>query len=382
MTRLVTGYLLESAANRRERLMEKINRGRLKAYVNEAERLWVGVEKADSPPESLGGVDGSSAELDFKGFTLYAATGVSHSYGRSREGYKLQCTCRFIDVDVLEPPVVAERIGLYREILEAKAAYHALKKTSVLLMDGSLISSLIKPAPFEQVSLPEARAMAAELWGGGVFSELQSLFEENLPMDNGLLASKQIVEENPPGGRGYINAVILLEYLEKLLSYKAVLEEASTGRRMLIFVSKTSRSHLYFDKTARRLGRHPPPDIYVFEVLNPPPGYSKPLRGELPKFLPDEYGLADYFRSISVAVSYVRLVDSGPLLRVEIPFAEPGDMEKLIGLLAPLSPDGYPHPLHEAHMACRVSRRDLVDVARMLGIDVELTGREVLGEWM
>ncbi|MDK2383327.1 MAG: DNA double-strand break repair nuclease NurA, partial [Candidatus Korarchaeota archaeon] len=293
-------------------------------------------------------------------------------------------TCRMVDVDILEPPLIAERIRLYREALEAKAAFHMLDGSEVLLMDGSIISTLIKPAPFEQASLPEAVDLARLLWGDGVFDELLDLFRESLPHSSGALAAKAMVGERPPRSKGYINAVVLLEYLEKLLSYKAVLEKAASApRRPLIgFVSKTSRSHLYFEEQARKQGRHPPPDIYVFEALDPPPGYAEPREAPMPKLLPEELGIAGFFRSVRVVVSYVRLVRGGPVMRVEIPLGSRSDVGRLASMLAPVSPDGYPHPLHEAHMSCRVSRRDMVNVARMLGIDVELTGREVLGEWL
>ncbi len=381
MARLITGYLLEAAARRRDELLRKIERGRLKAYVEEAERLWNRMHSIGDPPSTLAGVDGSSGNLDFKGFTLYAVTGVSHSYDNMEGSYRLRHAYRLIDVDVLEPPLVAERIGVYREILEAKAGLRVLGSTEVLLMDGSLVSALIKPAPFEQASLPEAVSMARHIWGPGIFDKLLEAFEESLPETRDPIASKRLVGALAPGGRGYINAVILLEYLEKLLSYKALLEERKQGV-LIGFLSKTSRSHLYFEEQARRMGRHPPPDIYVFETLDPPPGFSEPRMLDAPKFLPDELGLAGFYRSVKVAVSYVRLVEGGPIMRLEIPFADKSSVESLIRMLAAVSPDGYPHPLYEAHIACKITRRDLVDAAHVLGIDVELTGREVLGEWL
>jgi NurA-like 5'-3' nuclease len=98
----------------------------------------------------------------------------------------------------------------------------------------------------------------------------------------------------------------------------------------------------------------------------------------------------DYFENIGIILTYVRLAQDGPVLKLEIPFDKSSRVsaararevvKEVMDMLAGESHNGYPYPLIQVDKLVKVTTQDLTQIAFSLGILPSLTGREVLGEW-
>jgi len=125
----------------------------------------------------------------------------------------------------------------------------------------------------------------------------------------------------------------------------------------LLYISKKSFSNL----TLRGgLG-----DMFYYNRASSQAGYSSP-------FLDKRSG---------VTITYVRLAQDSPCTKLEIPgHVNAQDVEKLMDLLEPDSVDGYPYVLRLAHEKGKISHEEMEKLANLLGLSVELGGRQVLGE--
>ncbi len=124
----------------------------------------------------------------------------------------------------------------------------------------------------------------------------------------------------------------------------------------VVFVAKTSESNLTLGGAVG--------DMYYFSKATSTPGFSKP-----------EY------QPIGVSVFYARLAEFTPCLKVEVPgrIAEV-EAKRVLDLLNSKSFDGYPYVLRLAHERCRIANEDMIRLAEVLGLNIEVGGREVLGE--
>jgi len=124
----------------------------------------------------------------------------------------------------------------------------------------------------------------------------------------------------------------------------------------MLYISKKS-----FSNTALRGGLG---DMFYFNRVSSRPGYSSPFS--------DRSG---------VVVSYLRLAEDAPCIKLEVPGSVgKGEIERLMDLLAGDSVDGYPYVLRLAHEKGKVSHEEMGKIARLLGLEVEFGGRQVLGE--
>jgi hypothetical protein len=124
----------------------------------------------------------------------------------------------------------------------------------------------------------------------------------------------------------------------------------------MLYISKKS-----FSSTALHGGLG---DMFYFNRVSSKPGYSMP-----------------YTDRSGVVVSYLRLAEDTPCIKLEIPgSAGKGEIEGLMDLLAGDSVDGYPYVLRLAHEKGKVSHEEMGKIARLLGLEVEFGGRQVLGE--
>ncbi len=388
-------YLIQLALKKAEIIEKRLSETTLEPLREEAEKEWIQYEPRPFEPESIAGVDGSNNSIEFKGITLYAVLGyaimkkdtgvVEHLVG---------------DIDILYPPGIAERVRLLREIAEAKAALLS-RDAEILLVDGSIRSLLIHPRPLTQyVVLDNAIKEAARLFGEKIFYEIYDRVKEQVSGDPEEwvepFVSKALALENNLTTEDKEPIVVLLEYVEKLLSLRLLLESRMSNRRWpgIIYLSKTSRSQLYF-KHLREVGGIPvPSDILVFTYFTSKTGYSRPRlsEGEPLKQLPGKAGLdrllGDFFNEIDFIVSYTRLEDRGPVLKLEIPVRrasvkDPSRIvEEAIDYISSISVNGYPYPLIDADKSSKITRQDMLLLAQVLGVLPRLTGREVLEEWM
>ena len=157
------------------------------------------------------------------------------------------------------------------------------------------------------------------------------------------------------------------------LLYKLYHESSFTA-----FISKHSSLNLY-QQHAEELEelRGYIPDNALFSTM--PAGYSIPLRrtaGEI-------YGIGDLhgpWRSEVVTVFCARLTPSAPILRIEaLGDLSDTELEKLLGAIYSISSNGYPSPLREAHLKVKLREDELEALLKTLKLDIEPTGREVLG---
>lgn len=398
-------YLLELAVRKAEEILRKVSAASLEPLREEALRNWVEYEPGQAELGSVAAVDGSHNTIEFKGFTLYAvlAYGVGADFGSG------EVVTRVVgDIDVLQPPGVPGMVQLYREVAEAMTAY-LLSGTELLMVDGSIRSLLIHPRPLANMRrLNRALERVEEVFGQefyGNFWErvrdrLRSMMRGVMPVEP--FVSKEVVLGHGLTGAEHMDIAALIGYLEKLMVLRALIERAGVraGGGGLVYVSKTGRSQLYFKGVITAEGVVPVvSDMLVFAAFTSSAGYSRPVlqsevlegEDEVLKALPArgelEHIIKRFFDSVDYVVSYVRLVDGGPLLKLEVPVpagfgAADSLVRGVIDSMAPTASGGYPYPLIEADRMAKITRKDMIVLARSLGILPSLTGREVLEGWL
>lgn len=317
-----------------------------KEAVNEA---WLPYEGGRASSIKICGVDGGRNYKEYSDWVVYVvnAEGVIYNGEVAEEPVKL------FDVDVLLPyRYVEERIRTYCEILELKAALKALEERGVdrVLIDGSLVSALIKPLYAER---------GRKLAGIDKFVARLEDVSPSIPK----VASKECWPELREGyGRRAGRALSFLSGVEKLIVLKRVLE---AGGARVAFVSKTSRGIDYFSA--------PKPDLALFQQFTRGPGYSRPFECRIMDKVKKQFPVhLDFFRSLELTLFYVRLEEGGPVLKFEVPSAlSREEVEELLSEVAPYSVAGYPYPLSKAHLDVEVSSDEVERVARILGLHKE-----------
>ncbi|NOZ58584.1 MAG: DNA double-strand break repair nuclease NurA [Euryarchaeota archaeon] len=322
----------------RRRLEELLHSGELREY----RELWHSYE-ARAEPCTAAGVDGSSNCKRYKALLLYAVNAVAVSY----DGSLGEKGCA--DVDFLTPyKYLSERLDLYRSTLELKVALEVVEDVELLMLDGSLHSSLTAPKQWwrfmEREEVEEVLKLLPELEE----SEGTELLAKRLA--SGLSAEQ----------------VMLLEYLEYLVAIQKLVER---GIEKIVAVAKTSTDSSF---------NRGIPDMAVLEEVTSGAGYSTP-RDRMIKM---HYPIYDhFFRSLVFTSFYARLERGKGMLMIELPreVDEEEIREELLPKLSHFSVDGYPYLLRKAHRRVVISTREVERLAAALGIG-EKTGREVL-EW-
>jgi NurA-like 5'-3' nuclease len=395
--------LFTIAARKREDILRKVAELAFHEYLERARDLWLPYMPKSNPPKAVAGVDGGNQKVDFKGFSLYAVTGssVTYVYDNVNDKFVVKNSFTLADLDILTPPQITERIDLYREILEAKAALIASQnEAKLILIDGSLRSTLITPYPLRgEKRLAVALKQLMEVWGESYLWELKSRLIKGI--DNPSIfktepiASKEILKDEPSADEDTIPAILFLEYVEKLLVYWHLIINMTKKSYLPIFISKNSRSQLYFKGLGKEIGKQPPPDIFIFESLSEDAGYTIPYplsdeEAKPLKHMPAVLDLNRLYNKLRVATTYIRLQHGAPVLRIEIPYIKDSNeitvsndlIESLMNSLVTISSDGYPYPLIEAHMVSHIRRDVMTSLAHALGLEAYLTGREVVEEWL
>ncbi|MEB2836913.1 MAG: DNA double-strand break repair nuclease NurA [Desulfurococcales archaeon] len=394
------GSLVEAARAKRELIrlfIERIRRG---------ERPATNVRLYDLPPRGGGGrgiphaaEDGGSRVEDFEAYTLYIARGWAASYEAAGGGYRVSFEAEYSDVGIVLPQAYSEeRVRLYRETLEALAALEVLPRIGggLLLWDGSLRPLVAKHRPgASEAGMAEAARILRDrlrLDLEEALGELEKLWAQGeAPASPGLIASRLEVEAL--GDRDYV-WVALLEWAEKLLAVKRLLESAWRAGVTPLFITKTSRSTSLFGGILpdvyylKRLRRFDPfrTEHRILRGLEEFRGVEKgSLRGPL---LPVEAGLDEFYRErLGLAELYVRLDAGAPILKVEVAFdagqADPGRLEGLVersveALQGLPRARGYPLGLSVAHRRARLAGGDVERILAVLGLELERSGRWML----
>ena len=333
-----------------------------------------------------GAEDGGSRVIEFESFTIYMARGWAASFEAGRDGYRTLGEVEYSDVGVMLPQEGAEdRVGVYRDILEARAASEAVARLSggLMLWDGSLVVLTYSgrpPTTGERVreklayrlrmGLDSALEEAARLWARGVAPASPALVEERL-------GASELRRED-------YGWVALLEWAEKLAAVRVFLEEAWRRGVLPVFVTKTSRS-------TGLLGRALP-DIYYLRRARPfEPFATSPvirrggeaLPGYTLQHVPRAWGLHSFYSGIVRVEFYARLDPGAPILAVEA--AMPRDWDPLEvyeralhGLLALPRARGYPLSLAVAHERTHITEAEARRVLEALGLGLERRERWML----
>ena len=138
----------------------------------------------------------------------------------------------------------------------------------------------------------------------------------------------------------------------KFFEYASMLMD----KRNVVFVAKTSESNTVIGGAVG--------DLFYFGKATPVSGFSKP-----------------YYEPIGVRVFYARLADFAPCLKVEVPGKiDEVEARHVLDVLNSRGFNGYPYVLRLAHERCRIANEDMLRLAEVLGLNIEMGGREVLGE--
>lgn len=156
-----------------------------------------------------------------------------------------------------------------------------------------------------------------------------------------------------------VDGSILARYYDRKRQRESSFYETARelmGKKGILYISKKSYSNL----TLRgALG-----DMFYYNRVSSDAGFSAPVL--------DRSG---------VTVSYIRLVKDSPCIKLEIPGKVDSDeVKRLMGILKVDSVDGYPYVLRLAHEKGKISHEEMRSLANLLGLEVELGGRQVLGE--
>jgi hypothetical protein len=392
------GRLFEAAKAKRDLIrsfIEKIRR-------EEKPLTTVKIYDFNLQPGGVGGLphaaeDGGSRVEEFEVYTLFIARGWAASYHAEGGRYGIGSEAEYSDVGLVIPPAYGEeRVRVYRETLEALAAGEVLPRVEggILLWDGSLRPLVARHRP-GAADREMARA-AGELKSrlrmdlGEALEEIARMWREGeAPAAPGLVASRLSIEALADEDAGWI---ALLEWSEKLLAVRSLLQEAWGRGVTPVFVTKTSRSTSLFKRVLpdvyylKRLRRFDPfrTEHTILKGLEQLRGVRREhLRGPL---VPEELGLDEFYRErLGLAELYLRLDAGAPILKVEVAFdagstEDPGGMvERAVGALTSLPrARGYPLSLMVAHQKAHLGQGDVERVLSILGLELERRGRWVL----
>ncbi len=291
----------------------------------------------------IGAEDGSLNFKRYVDFILYATNAVAVLYESGIENHFLT------DVDILYPyKRVEDRLNIYRSMFEFKVVLENLDKASLFLIDGSLISSIVKPFHFDGFD--------------GIESYMDEIKNKIYRLE---IVSKKFQEELK-------DKVIDLEYLEYLETLKRLIEK---GKEKIVAVSKTSTSSKYFGSGI--------PDIAIFERISDKQGFSEPIsrdiNDELKRKLPMEYD--SYFKELTFTIFYSRLSDRGRVLLFEVPRnIDKDEAVDILEKIKSITVGDYPYLLKKAHDMVVIKSKDMENIANILGISSKLA-REVVERW-
>ncbi|GAB6147493.1 DNA double-strand break repair nuclease NurA [Stetteria hydrogenophila] len=408
--------LLEAALRRRERIRrlvklfyEREDTPKVREVRGKIRRL---------PPPRGDGVpvhaveDGGSRLEKCEAYTLYAVKAWASLYSPGPGGFDLASPpVEEADVGVVVPPVYDEdRVRLYRETLEAYATARVASRAErgLILWDGSLrvIISRHRPGAPDERRMQDVERAAAERLGfgsdaAGMYGELWGRVWRAALLGAGDPPTLSLVEERlgvdkleSADGRW----LPFLEWVEKVMAFRLLLEESWRRGLTPVFISKTSRSTL--------LAGGKLPDVYYLRLAEPVEPFwteqevlhgmteirrleGKETRGP---FFPnpgvEELNLNDFYEErLGIAEFYVRLDRDGPILKVEVAFdaSRHSDDEArsmaegvVSALLSLPRAQGYPLTLKVAHSRARLTSSELRRALHALGLDLERCGRRML----
>ncbi|MGC9209143.1 MAG: DNA double-strand break repair nuclease NurA [Nitrososphaeria archaeon] len=175
----------------------------------------------------------------------------------------------------------------------------------------------------------------------------------------GMEYEAKLVESSADLGRVLVDGSIIRRFYDRANRRKILYAEYLRNvlkRSGTVFVSKSSVS--------RELVRGIWSDIYYFQKADSSPGFSE----------------SESIPSLNVSYFYARLVDHGPVLRIEIVggHIDEKEIQDLMDVLYSRQFKGYPYALRLAHERCTITNKDIDALVRDLGLHVEVLARDVL----
>ncbi len=335
--------------------------------------------------------DGSVNKKKYLGFYLFSVCG--YSYGDDGNS-PYEATVGEIGISVIKN---TERVDSYFKLLmylsELKALLKLAKrvKPQVLLIDGTLTSKFIIPAPKTGwFTKKEFSGRLAELSG-----ELIPLLKEILYNYDIAAFSDEVEKQVIHLAERGLNVKPTKDIVEAFLSKLAYFEYflllydlfySLDWHPIIIGVAKTSSDTEIFKASI--------PDISVFYRFIEDTGYSKPLTVAFEskaKSLSQEWEFSQVFekrekqkanalRDVSIKFFYARY-DARNISLLEVyedpenPSVKP---EEILNYLNYLSVNGYPFFLIKADREARITNKDMELIESILGLQRELKGREQL----
>ncbi|MDH5815347.1 MAG: DNA double-strand break repair nuclease NurA [Candidatus Nezhaarchaeota archaeon] len=277
------------------------------------------------------------------------------------ENLSYEGSCEFVGVDgsFLVSPLTFSTFYLARAIAIAPSlGSFKASKSEVLESTNDDQVRQHAEAVMARLEVEVASRALTELTRRG--KEFMLLFDGSV---SSLILHRAILHRSPISHYSY--------YIATCIS-KELSEVAEEG--FVVFVAKRSSSSIYDEE---RL-----PDMILFSSM--PRGYSKPRVVSLSGFynVPEEElnGLSLSPKLKTITLSYVRLTDDGPLLRIEVPgVLSESEMHDVVAKLSSVSPVGYPVPLLAAHNSVKLRRTTLRRALSLVDIRLR-TGREALRE--
>ncbi len=382
----------------------------------------------EAPPGRHGVEDGGSGLRDLAFFQLYVVKAWAAVYEGNGDKYSVKAEARGVDTGLIYPPLAGEtRSTMFRETLEAVVARRAILDAmggGLFLWDGGLRQLLWarRPwtAPREPKPLPQEAAEA--LLGGSSKEYLERLHDEveKWHEEEPLSILRRIVEALDSSKLADWKGLRWLPYLEwyeKMIAIKKLLEEAWRTGTTLVFVTKTSRSQSLLKSMERELNSKlgtlaglafTMTDVYALNLYEPRlPFTTRPIVRHgltqligLDKYpwetvwLPPYGGLRELFNERLVVLElYARLERDKPILKIQIVLdlerngeilLFPEDQIALAGevlerILSLSQKTGYPWKLVEADRRAKVGHRDLEMAQTLLGLRFQFSPREGLG---
>ncbi len=372
-------------------------------------------------PIQQAATDGGLGVKRLAAFTVYMVRGYSVAYKSNNMGDNVPLgEAVYADLGVLIPPSREEtRISIYRDTAELWSALKildAMDAGGIYLGDGSIVSLIVEPVVYRMLRSAERHPIKCI----NERVNLNVLESESLKEP---LASRRLldVDEASAVGEGGIllltgdrelrDCALYLEFLEKTLLLRRLLEKAWEKNIAPIFISKSSRTSFLYNHDLYS-------DVFLVQLVDPmEPGYfynpervsvSGDIEGHLWRLLEkgtissldlfpgNVLGLAEFYGKLNVLRFYARLARDSPVLRVEIPFSS-GELEgmskkelsknmeftiasvtrELAGLELT---DGYPMILKIVHERSKISAIEADILFNSLGLQARHGSREVLGE--
>lgn len=268
---------------------------------------------------------------------------------------------------------------------EAKTLFYIAKnkKTDLIIFDGTLTSRLITPFPRSEWFIKSDNSME-DL----INSICLEIIEENkqefilsedvfsVSFQSQEIISKKILEEGLELRFDIVESIMAkLSYYEMML----VLTELFKLREPLIIgLAKTSSGTDIFKESL--------PDIKLFSEYSDKLGFSADIIQQDISKLKSSFGeivseMADFLSELDIVSFYSKYSSPRHINLIEVyqnPDKKTVKREEILDMLASISIDGYPFFLKKTDNEVKITKADLDFIARELGLERMITGRENL----